>query len=379
MLIGNPQGRLTNLASSAGSDLAFDQGRWSSNVMSDSSQSGKLRDFEFAVYRKLQPIKDVANSKILIACSGGLDSVALLSVLTALKAKLNLRLEVAHVHHGATSDQRQLQARHQARDLVSSQSEAFGLKWHLIEPETPLHKQSEEAFREFRLTSLGKLKNDLKADAVALAHHADDLFETRLMRLIRGTGAQGLEAMSIFDLSKEVSSEARTADAYPKLRPFLGETRSAIRAYAEEKQLKWIDDPSNAETHFFRNWLRNEWLPALEAKRSGSVRSFARSLELLVHELQSPASFGTALDEGLDIALGKIGRGAFEGLELARKRSVIASLTRTLGARDFSLSRVEEVIKRLHHLESTGQKVARFHVGGIDWSISASEIAATVD
>ncbi len=368
------------MALSAGSDLAFDQGRWSSKLMRDSFQSGKLRDFEFAVYRKLQPIKGVANSKILIACSGGLDSVALLSVLAALKAKLRLSLEVAHVHHGATSDQRQFQSRHQARDLVSSQSEAFGLKCHLIEPDTPLHKQSEEAFREFRLTSLGKLKEKLEADAVALAHHADDLFETRLMRLIRGTGAHGLEAMSLFDPANSASMAAEASGLeFSKLRPFLGETRSAIRAYAEEKNLKWIDDPSNAETHFFRNWLRNEWLPALEAKRSGSVRSFARSLEMLVHELQSPASFGTALDEGLDIALGKIGRGAFEGLELARKRSVIVSLTRTLGARDFSLSRVEEVIKRLHHLESTGQKVARFHVGGVDWSISASEIAATVD
>lgn len=330
----------------------------------------KLSDFEFRVFQALGKLESVRASKVLVACSGGLDSVALLSALHAMAKKLDLILAVVHVHHGRSDqDLVQTRARDEARDHVQALASQLGLECEIAQAPDSLNLNSEEELRDFRLRVFSRVAEEKGFDFVALAHHADDLFETRLFRLIRGTGAQGLRAMSLVD--EHADSGFDDSIGVRKLRPFLGESRTAIRAYADHNQLRWIEDPSNADSNYFRNWLRTEWLPQLEEKRPGAGQSFSRSLETLVQELQS-----TKTVEEVPVSLGKISRERFEGLELVRKSTLVANLTRSLGVRDFSQSRVEEVIKRLHHLESTGQKNETFSVGGLEWTVSATHISA---
>ena len=99
------------------------------------------------------------------------------------------------------------------------------------------------------------------ADAVALAHHADDQAETLLLQLLRGAGPHGLAAMPA----------ARAAGGPALIRPLLALPRSALETYARQRDVAWIDDESNADTGLRRNFLRHEIAPRL-APRSPAIR-----------------------------------------------------------------------------------------------------------
>ena len=122
----------------------------------------------------------------------------------------------------------------------------------------------EAALRDFRHSRLDSLRREKRAQWTALAHHSEDLLETRLIRLIRGCGETGLAAMKPLDP--------------PLLRPFLSVMREEIKDYALSYKLSWAEDPGNQDKRFLRNWLRNQWLPDLEKKRPGGVRRLAASL-----------------------------------------------------------------------------------------------------
>jgi tRNA(Ile)-lysidine synthase len=339
--------------------LAFAWRLWSGESVNPAHSRTKLSDFDFKILCLLEPLR-LSGKRVLIACSGGKDSVALVHCLVTLQARLGLEIAVAHVHHGSSSDVKQNAARDEAKNLVETLARDKGIGFFSETADGSLELTSEEELREFRLVQLSKLLTTNGFDLVALGHHDDDLLETRLFRLIRGTGSQGLAAMELFD------------EAGKKIRPFLREAASAVSAYAEQNGLRWIEDPSNAETKYFRNWLRKEWLPQLETKRPGSVRSLSRSLKTLNEEFLSRETSAGALSYSEE----KLDRKAFSLLETVEKGSVLANYVRTRGARNFSRGCVEEVIKRMHHLESTGQKREQFFVGGLNWSVEADSIRA---
>lgn len=329
--------------------------------MSEPYVSTKLGQFDYEIFRQL---KVLGLSRVLIACSGGLDSVALVHCLTEIAPKLGIELALAHVHHGVAGDVTQANARNDSLVLVRDLARAKKLEFYsATAPENQL-LISEEALRDFRRRELSRMAEEHGFPIVALAHHADDLLETRLMRLIRGTGSQGLLAMEFLDSAG-------------RLRPFLRTSRASIRSYAEQNDLRWFKDPSNQDTKFFRNWIRHEWLPRLEAERAGSLNAFARSLEILAEDISLRAS-GPAQQnsEKNEFSEGKLDRRAFAEVEVGKKASLLANIAKSFGVRDFSKSKIEEVLKRLHHLESTGQKIAQFSVGGLDWRVDALEIRA---
>ena len=101
------------------------------------------------------------------------------------------------------------------------------------------------------------------ADRVALAHHADDLAETVLLHLLRGTGIRGLRGM------------ARRRGRF--VRPLLDEPRAALSAWATSRELTWVEDPSNASLGPLRNRLRHQIFPQLEDARPGAGAAIARS------------------------------------------------------------------------------------------------------
>lgn len=350
----------------------------------------KLLDFEFRVFRRLKLLasqnaqsdlaldvlsetKSQAKSeptrensrRILIACSGGLDSVVLAHCLKRISERMGLDLALAYVHHGPAVAQEISAYRSQAQKHVEELAAELKIPIHISPAEAVKETlNSEEALRIHRHEALEKICQANGYDSVALAHHADDLFETRLIRLIRGTGPQGLMAMTERD---------RSAEGTQILRPLLTEPKSELLQYAQSKKLIWIDDPSNADKDPLRNWLRNEWLPSLNEKRAGAPEAFRRSLEQIAAAISTAAPAQCALEiscpsenaQGFD-------RKAYMRLGITERRQVIASFLLCLGAKSFTSSHIEEIRKRVE----TSKKLLTFELLKFKWEVNAEQIRA---
>jgi tRNA(Ile)-lysidine synthase len=181
---------------------------------------------------------------------------------------------------------------------------------------------------------------------VALAHHREDLLETRLIRLIRGAGPQGLEAMSVQDDWK--------------LRPLLSLSRRQLEDYARVRGLQWVEDPSNRNSDHLRNWLRAEWLPSLENQRPGAGRALARSLQELC-----TSGKDRALGQELGNFVG-LRRDSLKHVNAHQRRALIARYFLALGVRNYGQTHIDEVVKRL----STRAKTSRFELLGFNWEIT---------
>ncbi len=190
---------------------------------------------------------------VLIAVSGGLDSMALLDVLNALQEQTGVLLSVVHVHHG-------LRARDADRDaeLVRDACTSLGLPFHLKRVDVKgLCKAGvslEMAARQVRLEVFREVCRDIHADVVATAHHRDDQVETVFMRLLAGSGLEGLSGM-------DYRSEPVTG--LQIVRPFLDLKHSELEVYARKQSLLWREDRSNRDTTITRNRVRRIILPFL--------------------------------------------------------------------------------------------------------------------
>ncbi|EKP94685.1 tRNA lysidine(34) synthetase TilS [Thermaerobacter subterraneus] len=189
-----------------------------------------------------------AGQRVLVAVSGGRDSMVLLDVLDRLRPVLGLAaLGVAHVDHGLRPDS--------AGDArwVEEQAAARGLPFlcrrvHI----RPGRRSLEEGARLARYRALAAMARQFGAQRVALAHHAGDQAETVLMRLLAGAGVRGLAGMPW--------------RRGPFVRPLLATEPALLAAYAAARGLGWRDDPSNQDLTFLRNRIRHRLLPLLEAE-----------------------------------------------------------------------------------------------------------------
>ena len=183
---------------------------------------------------------------VVVACSGGPDSTAMLDALTRLAPPRGLRLHVAHVDHG-------LRAGSAAEgELVAAAAGARGLPFteltlHL-DPSSP---SLQDHARRARGAALHELAGQVGATAIALGHTADDQAETVLMRALSGATPRALAAMA------ERNGE--------RARPLLRVSRAGVLAYCSALSLPAIADPSNDDPRYLRSRVRHELLPALEA------------------------------------------------------------------------------------------------------------------
>ena len=273
----------------------------------------------------------IQDKKIILGVSGGLDSIVLLDLLKELSAPCRLQLYIAHIHHGPSSTQSLKKHRDKAKKFVKRLSLSYGLDF-LCPPQSKKKLKSEEDFRGFRHSRLKKILTQKKGDLIALAHNKNDLLETRLIHLIRGCGEKGLKSLS-----------ARNP---PYLRPLLFWTRREIQAYAEQKKLKWLDDPSNKDNHYLRNWIRNRWLIDLESKRSGSIKSLARSLEALSPFEEKPEGQSSCF-----LSSKGIKRKRLIELPLKEQKRVLAFYMRKIGLSHYGQSHIEEILKQAERAE----------------------------
>lgn len=195
-----------------------------------------------------------------VAYSGGMDSTVLLHLAHAARLP---SLSAIHIHHGLQDSADDWAAHCQA------QCAALGVPLQVLHVQVNAqHPQGPEAAaREARYAAL---RAQLPAGAVLLtAHHASDQAETILLRLLRGTGVEGLSAMSM----------KSTLGEHTLWRPLLRTPREALLDYAKRHDLRWIEDPHNRDPRYARSWLRAQVMPALRGRWPDADTQLARAAD----------------------------------------------------------------------------------------------------
>ena len=200
-----------------------------------------------------------AGMRLLVAVSGGADSVALLGLLRELAPQQGWVIEVAHFDH-------QLRAESAAEATFTRRlAEAYGFAFHLGQPAVRPGRNLEAWARQQRYAYFHRLLEAGVADVVATAHTREDQAETVLLRLMRGTGTAGLAG--ILPVLVRVPGCPQLPGSGPRvIRPALGLARRAMREWLAARQQNWCEDPSNAWLSPRRNWVRHRLLPQLAAE-----------------------------------------------------------------------------------------------------------------
>ncbi len=233
-------------------------------------------------------------NRYLVGYSGGLDSHVLLHLCARFRGKRGGEFMAVHVNHGLHSDAGRWQ------EHCQSICEDLGIPFESIavDARSRSGESPEEAARNARYQAFSGL---LKAgEALLLAHHQDDQAETVLLQLMRGTGLGGLSG---------IGRETRLG-AGKVLRPLLDVPRRDLFDYAQKNRLTWIDDPSNLETDFDRNYLRHHIFPLLKQRWPACSRMLARAASHCADADRLMAQWGgpmlqDMLDEqgGLDLSV----------------------------------------------------------------------------
>jgi tRNA(Ile)-lysidine synthase len=185
--------------------------------------------------------------RVLVACSGGPDSAALLAALQRLAPELQLRLDAASVDHGLRPDA--------AADvaLARAQAEALGVPFHSLRVEVPRDGSLQAAAREARYAALLGRMAELGAGRLAVGHTRDDQAETVLLRVLRGSGLRGLGGI-----------QPRRQDGV--IHPLLDCARQDVHRFAASLALPLADDPSNRDPRHARVRVRHSVVPVLQAE-----------------------------------------------------------------------------------------------------------------
>ena len=192
-----------------------------------------------------------------VALSGGVDSVVLLHLLHQLQKTQTFTLKAIHVHHGLSKNADKWVTF--CEKLCTKLSVPLGV--HRIKLPQKKSLGIEGEARRLRYEKLLQSKTDL----VVLAHHEDDQTETFLLQLMRGAGVKGLSSMAYFDTTRRL------------WRPLLNTSRFDIESYAKKHKLKWIEDESNQNIDFDRNFIRSKVLPILKNRFNHIIKVISRS------------------------------------------------------------------------------------------------------
>lgn len=199
------------------------------------------------------------DGRLVIAFSGGRDSTVLLHLIARHRADRDCL--VVHVDHGLH------EASDRWADHCREQAAAWGVSFHLerLYLQVPPGESLEAVARRGRHIAFERLLE--AGDTLLMAHHADDQLETVLYRLMRGAGSRGLSGMPF----------RRPLGAGRLLRPLLSEPGEVIQAYAEARRLTWVEDPSNRDLRFDRNWLRYRVMAPLRTRWPGAAVQASRA------------------------------------------------------------------------------------------------------
>jgi tRNA(Ile)-lysidine synthase len=202
---------------------------------------------------------------VIVGVSGGMDSVALIDILHQLRYDLGLKLIIAHYNHNLRKESKR------DYDFVKNLSQDLNIPFHsaIWKDAKKSRKGSlEENCRKKRFNFFQTIYKKEKANHLSLAHHSDDLAETVLMRILRGSGTQGLRGMCL-------KSKIYTMSV---VRPLLSFSRKEIHSYVQMKKINFQEDKTNKDTVFLRNKVRLELLPLLEKNYNLNIRNILQNL-----------------------------------------------------------------------------------------------------
>jgi tRNA(Ile)-lysidine synthase len=287
---------------------------------------------------------------LIVAVSGGPDSLCLLHALAALARSGGPQLHVAHLDHGFRGEQSAAEARTVARTAA-----AWGIPATVAYADVPALARaagegSQAAARRARYAFLAEAARAQAAHAVAVAHIADDQAETVLLHALRGAGPAGLRGMRPVVVweewaTQEAGGRRQEAGARPLLiRPLLDTTRAEVLAHCAGHDLAPADDPSNRAERYARSRVRHRLLPALAAHNPQVVAALGRTAQICADDY---AFIQSALDAAWP-ALAAERPGALElslaawaDLHPALRRYALRRAAARLGTADLSFAQVE--------------------------------------
>lgn len=269
-------------------------------------------------------------ARVLVAVSGGADSVCLLNLLKAQESKLGISVFAAHYEHG-------IRGAEALRDAAFTEELCRKLSVPCIvgHGNVPEYAKAhslgtEEAARELRYAFLEECRVHFNCDRIATAHNADDNAETVIFNLTRGSGAvRGIPPVrGVF------------------IRPLLGTTRREIEEYLAANGIEHIEDSTNAQDEYSRNVLRHRVMPVLREINPAAAKAFMQAAEIsAADEEYLNGEAKRFIEENLNGAV--LPRKKLSALPKALKSRVI----RQMCPRTLTLSQVEEVIKLLSETE----------------------------
>jgi len=292
-----------------------------------------------------------ARARLVAGASGGVDSIVLLDCLRRIASRLRVRLSALHVNHQLHPNASLWEA------FCRRQCRARGVPYTIVRVRVAPGASVEAAARAARYAAFARQR----VDYIVLAHNQDDQVETLFLQLLRGAGVRGLAAMPLVRMADDggrmaegnknraIKRGSSSLIPHPSslqiLRPFLDVTRAEILEYARERRLEWIEDDSNANLDFRRNFLRHEVLPLIDRRFPSYRTTVARSARHL-------AEANAVLDElaAQDAANGFDGTtlavAALRALSAARARNVLRFFLARRGVTMPNAERLEEALRQ---------------------------------
>lgn len=297
-----------------------------------------------------EPRRPARAAPVVVALSGGRDSVALLDLAARLAATRGAPLKqvvAVHVHHGLSA-QADAWSEH-----CAALAARLGVDFELIRVKVRARGQGlEAAARSARYEALAEAARRHGARVVLTAHHRDDQLETFLIQWMRGAGPEGLAGFP--------AERAFAAGELRLVRPFIDTPRNEIEAYVAARGLAYVDDDSNLDLRFLRNALRLQALPAMDAARPGFEAAAARSIELVAEAaevLRSVAAADLAACRGTARATLRIDR--LLGLDDARQALVLRAWLAEEGVAAPSRRRLTEALRQVREARSDARLLVR--------------------
>lgn len=276
--------------------------------------------------------------RVLTAVSGGIDSMACLSVLR----RLGYDVHALHANYGLRDGAEADEAL--VRRWCDGQDPSVPLTVVSLDAEARAEAKGEslqEAARRLRYDALAERATEIGASAVATGHHRDDQAETLLLNLVRGSGPEGLAGM-------RPSRPLQEAPSVSLVRPLLDASRDDIETYAEAVDLPWRTDPTNRSLDYDRGVMRTEILPRLAEHFDGVRETLARSAGLMGEYVDQ--AFRPALKERMEAAYAACDHGGRLSLDALadeppvwRRRLLLDALRRALPRSTYSYAMAEEL------------------------------------
>lgn len=263
-----------------------------------------------------------------IGLSGGVDSVVLLHLFAQARQAFSLKLRAIHIHHGLSPN----------ADSWVTFCEQLCEQWAIPLTVCKVQVQGKQGLEaNARTARYQAIQQHIQPnEMLATAHHLDDQAETFFLALKRGSGIQGLGAMQAVSVWQNVAI----------FRPLLSFNKTDILAYAEQHQLEWIEDESNFNTDFDRNFLRQTALPLLNQRWQQFNQMVARSSQhcaeqqQLIEELLHPELASRLQNGGLDIT-------GFEHFSLLKQQQLVRLWLAQAHLAMPSVAQLEQIIQHL--------------------------------